>query len=914
MKTLENEINQLKTELDNVQRVSVSSGDTNKQVDSLKYEVMKLQAELKESQNLVTVTKQNEKSIQEICATFEKHNRELTSQLRTAEATHAAKVQELTQQVNTLSSQLQEKEKMLREQKVVAAPASAVRSAGETNIEVEELRQELERVREQLRASEMEREKAVTNYFRELQVHAEDSQALPKLKQELSEMKSALQTLENEKQASQARLVAYEAQLQARQGDVEAEKTRIRQELEEVRSQNETLYKALDELSTQCNQSLNEIENSEQELRGNENVISVIKHLRQQSSLARIDKQNVECENRVLKSDLDMLKRKLTESNELLNAERNKNQVNEKTLEKHAELVKKIEMMEVVSDSNRILREDRDRLQAQLNAVVKEKEAFDAKTVDPLKTKINQLVQDLEMRSQQVEHLKKQSEMWKKRSDELVEKANKSNPEDIKRLTLEKETLHKQLMSERESYRSNLEELKTLRAETANQREQVNQLCKQVDELKQAKEELGKVKSELETSKSELAQLTTVKAELETAKTELTTLTAQLETANQNLITKSTTLENMKKIAIRYKTQCAEATKEQEEREKAKLAKDEEDKARNEAHEALVKEKDELIAKYESEKLALEAEMNTFKATLTQREERMKEVLKKCRQKMASQVLEMNRLKNQAGVSGASLPAGPDYEEMERTIAELREERDKLTRDNEAMQQKHNLLSRHLSAQSVTETAKAAQEPPTANIKPMSGAVTPWRGTPSASIRPMISESRTVVVPPTLPQLEPSSSHMDYMPASSSAVRQATILPTTLQQTPLQQPPAQQARASGETAAESTQHEEVSVHVVFHRNLYIRSVQVSLLAKLAASKIMNIHICKFLQGGILYIDSHQCFAFTPQVESPELDQQQSSSAGSGPANAQAASIVALVLPQERQDSAIQQVIYFLAEH
>ncbi|XP_026688726.1 putative leucine-rich repeat-containing protein DDB_G0290503, partial [Diaphorina citri] len=350
VKVMEKEMAELRIELDNAKTMSVSSGEKDKQVDQLKYEMMKIQAELKESQNLVAVTKQNEKSIQEICATFEKHNRDLSAQLRTAEATQQAKVAELTKQVETLTQQVREKEKLLSEQPVTPRLSNAEDVSGE----VDELRHQLEQVREQLRQSEMEKEKAVASYFRELQLHANDSQSLPKLTQELSEMKSTLQTLENEKQAVQAKLTQVEHELRAKQGDVEAEKTRVRQELEEVRTQNETLYKALDELSTQCNQSLNEIENSssfsEDTLRGNENVISVIKHLRQQTSLARIDKQNIECENRVLKSDLEMLKRKLNESNELLNAERNKNKVNEKTLEKHAELVKKIEMMEVMSD------------------------------------------------------------------------------------------------------------------------------------------------------------------------------------------------------------------------------------------------------------------------------------------------------------------------------------------------------------------------------------------------------------------------------------------------------------------------------------------------------------------------------------------------------------------------------------
>lgn len=823
-------------------------------------DLLKTQGELKDAQKLVAVTKANEKSIQEICVTFEKHNKDLLEKVKTTQATYDVKVAELTAEVSSLTAQLKAtEEKLAARSDPGSAPVFSNIEHGGDN-EVVTLTLQVESLQQQLRASESEKEKLRADYVRELQRHVQDSDSVPRLTEALEATRNNLQAIQKEKLALESKIAVYERQLSVRQGDLDVEKTRVRQELEEVRAQNETLYKALDELSSQCNQSLNEMENSsissDQELRGNENVISVIKTLRQQCSLARIDKQQVECEVRVLRSDKEMLSRKLAESNDLLNAERNKNLTNENTLEKHAELVKKIEMMELVSDSNRILREDRDKLQAQLDTRAKEKDSFDSRVVEPLKAKISTLLQDLEVKNQQIEHLRKQSEMWKKRSDELVEKMNKSNPEDIKRLNLEKETLSKQLVSERDSYRSNLEELKTLRAEANTQKDQLSALNKQVDELKTASQELSKVRSELDAARAEVSSLTAVKTELETA-------TAQLDTVQKDVVAKAQLIDNLKKLARRYKTQFEETTKTLEEKEKtAKAIQEEEEKVRSAAVAAAVesqlKEKDELLAKYEGEKATHETEMNNFKTTLMQREERMKEVLKKCKQKMATQVLEINQLKKaaggSAGISTPSVVTGPsaqDLEDMKRTIAELREERDKLTRDNEAMLQKNNMLTRHINVQSTSSSeslgAKPTQDtPPTANIKPtMSGAVTPWRETQPvnpfvASVRPMLSsEPRTVVVAPTN-LLEPPSS-------SSSGPRQATILPNI----PSSMPSATQARASPVPTAE-------------------------------------------------------------EAESPEMDQsqQQSSSSNTSASGSQAASIVALVLPQERSDSqqASQQVV------
>ena len=103
------------------------------------------------------------------------------------------------------------------------------------------------------------------------------------------------------------------------------------------------------------------------------------------------------------------------------------------TASKHAELVRKVESLAALTDSNRLLRDEKDSLAGIVESAKAEAEAATAK-VKPLEAKVSDLEEKLGTLGAERLALNQELQAWKKRSDQLVEKSFKMNPEELKRL------------------------------------------------------------------------------------------------------------------------------------------------------------------------------------------------------------------------------------------------------------------------------------------------------------------------------------------------------------------------------------------------------------------------------------------------------------------------------------------------
>ncbi|KAJ9578536.1 hypothetical protein L9F63_005265, partial [Diploptera punctata] len=245
----------------------------------------------------------------------------------------------------------------------------------------------------------------------------------------------------------------------------------------------------------------------------------------------------------------------------------------------------------------------------------------------------------------------------------------------------------------------------------------------------------------------------------------------------------------------------------------------------------------------------LRKENDTLKTSVADKEERAKSVLKNARQKimqlteaknvLSRQLTEVQNIKDENAMQMKSHFEN-QISHLEKENADLRaekqQEKERMLREIEMLNQRLNQMQRQLDKQQGSKPStssgpveKLNVEPPTANIKPMAGqssiqskqqnlqqsVITPWTGrgeTPFASIRPMSMQFRTVAVLPTsqtssstgsqIPtswctqtgsasgagaeglSSSPTSSHTDYMPATSSAgssmgsIRQVAVQPT----------------------------------------------------------------------------------------------------------------------------------------
>merc|ERR1719436_324250 len=134
-----------------------------------------------------------------------------------------------------------------------------------------------------------------------------------------------------------------------------------------------------------------------------------------------------------LQSQLDHQQRLLTESQTALEEERSNQSQSLTSASKHSELIRKVETLSAVTDSNRMLREEKEKVEKE-NDKLKSTIAETESQKGPMEEKIKQT--DEKINTLVVEKLALQSEVdkWKKRSDQLVEKSFKINPKELARL------------------------------------------------------------------------------------------------------------------------------------------------------------------------------------------------------------------------------------------------------------------------------------------------------------------------------------------------------------------------------------------------------------------------------------------------------------------------------------------------
>ena len=540
----------------------------------------------------------------------------------------------------------------------------------------------------------------------------------------------------------------------------------------------------------------------------------------------------------------------MKETEAVLNSEREKSEIDVVTTSKHAELLRKVETLNAITDSNRILREERDSLSTKVSELTAKVAALSEEVV-PLRDTSRDLQAKTEALLQENSSLKGEATRWRQRANALVERANKTSPEDWRRLQTERENLSKLLTSERETHAKRAEELNQLKIEKTKLEEQLVLLQKQVqvqgEEVQKVSEEARKLSQDLNEA---LADSSSKAKDLVTLRKEL----GDKETILNDIKNKEI---QIRKIAKKYKTQFEELAKTVEEEknrseesrmstgtsaneDNVHVSQEREDQLREEGRQELRQANLELTSKIDelsrqmiavqNEAESLKKEIDTMNKTSVEKEERAKQVLKGARTKImqlteSKKICEKELLDLKAKFeAGATESDTAEHDarlaalksQMESRISRLEHEKSEIQAEKETLVQRVTQLQRQLAGVS---GISATTEPPTANIKPMSARAE----TPLASIRPMsvVVQSRTAAVLPTTatapvmvaphqqqqPQQQvvhttetssPTSSLPDFQPASTSSSSQTT--PSTLRQLVVQPQLSE--------SAESTQRED----------------------------------------------------------------------------------------------------------
>uniref|UniRef100_A0A1I8NNF9 Nucleoprotein TPR n=1 Tax=Stomoxys calcitrans TaxID=35570 RepID=A0A1I8NNF9_STOCA len=706
-----------------------------------------------------------------------------------------------------------------------------------------------------------------SKYANEMILHSSDIQELGKVKQELVKVQGQINEIKLDRDNAKSALDNIKKSQDESLILLRKEKEEFEKRLEDLNSLNSNLHDQVEALSTKLttlsqtttaittsaandsimdtstNEGNRSMLDAEAENKSNEQLLQIIKFLRKEKDLTLAKLDILKAENTRLQSEFSILQKKNDELQDFLNRERSKTDTNLVSASKHEEILRKIETLNAVTDSNRVLREERNALTQrvkELNDRISglEDELFPLQSQNrDLNTKIEEL--QSENGSLRTEALK-----WRQRANVLVEKSNK-NPEEFKRLQSERENLAKMLTAEKEQIKSLTEELQALKGEKAHFDGELASLQRQVHMLTEEKKSLAADITTLKLTNSRLMQeVMEMKNKLLSKEESVQKITDDLQAKEQLLQDSKNKEVQIRKIAKRYKDSYLELLNKTpasaaggeggNNANSGAAGQDNVDIQGGAAGEAAgaatnaeveqmrttIESLNGVIRTMQEENEKVRKDYEDLKASV-ELDERTKTLLREAKSHIVNLTESRNVVSTELAATKTKLLQSNEAHEakineiqaqydatlqrLERELMEQnnrnKEDLQRLTRENESLIMRINQLNRQLGLQQSAKPSTSSgaisekgtisdSSPRTANVKPMSGTasvqqsatVTPWRGgeTPLASIRPIsVQNTRTAAILPTSQQSSAGSTAVVAGTSTSTSSTSSTSTPSS---------------------------------------------------------------------------------------------------------------------------------------
>lgn len=694
----------------------------------------------------------------------------------------------------------------------------ALLKISENNRELRDLREKSNTVAAALEAAEQK-------YSNEMILHSSDIKNMARLKEEMTHNLQQFDQLKLARDSAVQQLDTTRAMTKDREQSQTQEKLELETRLADMDKQNAALHDQIQTLSTKLsiNVSQQPMDDSammndstadismnrsiaEEDGKSSDQLLQIIKYLRKEKDIAVAKFDILRSENARLKSELNLIQKKLDETQLALNSKHiSESDTGSLNSAKHEELLRKVETLNAITDSNRILREERDGLAVKVKALSSRVTKVEDELI-PLQEKNRELTAKSETVGIENVSLRTEATRWRQRANALVERSNKNSPDDWKRLQGERENLAKMLQAEKDQHKKTSDEFNSIKQEKTKMDTDISNFTRQIAVLtadnKKNSEELIALRQSSAKMNQEMLE---IKVKMDLKDDDLKKLAEELNNKEAQLTDIKNKEGQIRKIAKRYKDSYMELKKQVDEGTVSTIEKDDtaagdanmgepstsnDQQSTAEGHKELENKIAAMVAEIEQMKAAhitVQSENEELRQAMA-KEERNKTLLSLAKTKLSSlserkdqltrelaasrTEREQSREESEMLVSGLKSQYETRINRLEKEVtdqvAEKAEAIQRLQRENENLIMRVNQLHRQMGSQQSAKPATSTMEKSpsdasrTANVKPMAGpsqqsaTVQPWRGssnsgdTPLASIRPIsVQNSRTAAVMPT---------------------------------------------------------------------------------------------------------------------------------------------------------------------